>query len=196
LTLTIVLNNFLSNKSGWQDLKINSTFNLNARSTKSGLMLKLRSCKVGFALGVIAGCIISLAAYSQLSNAAKTLLEKGRSKSNNIGIISSTDNRSSITLSEWQTSPNKIETNTPLPRIRLNTTVDRRPARIPPDWLKAGHCMNDMDDETAADILSATGMVHEERTGDTLLGRCSCPLRDMPSDWKFDCADYDWRILR
>lgn len=170
-----------------------------------------RASKVGFALGVVTGCIISLSAYNQLSNATKALLEKGRSKINTIGLILSTNNNSTSSVEKSDVLPleksdDKFEAIEPvttiikksLSRIHLNTKVDRRPARLPPEWLKAGDCKDDTfeDDTNAAGILSATGMVHEERRGDTLLGECSCPLRDKPADWNFECADYDWRILR
>jgi hypothetical protein len=44
---------------------------------------------------------------------------------------------------------------------------------------------------------SATSGAHEEHAGDTLLGECDCPLRGAPppDGWRFDCGDYDWRIL-
>ena len=145
-------------------------------------MRSYRTLKPGFLLGVLAGCFLSFLFYVWMEEIDYLLKIKCRTSSH-----SNMVNFSSL-----------LHSSVPLRRAFRYTKLDRRPARTPPHEISTGNCASDtiQDESIAEGILSASSIVHEEHSGDTLLGDCFCPLKDQPANWTFDCADYDWRILR
>jgi hypothetical protein len=87
--------------------------------------------------------------------------------------------------------------------------LHKRPPRRPPPELERNECIE--VDPYSKDLhfplsaaegrsvfnspFSASNSAFEEFTGEVLLGECNCPLKSTPDNWRFDCGDWDWRIL-
>ena len=150
-------------------------------------MHSYRTIKPGFLLGVLIGCFLSFFICVWIEDIDYLSKIKCTTSSHSTMVNFSSVLNSSL-----------LHSSVPLRRAFRNTKLDRRPARKPPHEIGTGNCASDTirDESIAEGMLSASSIVHEEHNGDILLGDCFCPLKDQPANWTFDCADYDWRILR